>query len=495
MKKYSSVAQLLLNCEADGLTYPYGNSLIKLNTQGEEIIVVSDFHICSGLTEDKTYQGTENFFADGSFTRFIDHIQHRSNDKKILVINGDFLDFLRNTIVPQKEKDFILWMRELLAIGITKTLDELKASIVKKEITYGLKTDDYKSVWKFITMVEGHIDVFRALGKWLHDGNKLIVVKGNHDLEFYWLAVRNYLRLTLARENHNIESADLMDVMQNKILQNLFFVDDKIVLDEVFYIEHGHRYDKYSYVIDDPVLDNGTELNIPFGSFFNRYLMNRVELAYPFIDNVRPSSNILPILLRERFFLGLKLLFVHVPFMLRIIPKGYYEYMFKKVLTQMLALLIPAVAVTYLLIHNLAAIGSSSNSSWILQEIWTAGKYLSGLFGSYLLSRIVAHYQLTEPDMLDNPARRIMRENKKYKIVTMGHTHNPDQFQMDNRWYYNTGAWIPIVETDSSAIREDKTYTFLHFRRSPSGQPLPTVLERWDDDAGATRDLIIVEPK
>ena len=495
MGKYSTVAQLLLNCEIDGLAYPYGNSLVKLNTHDEEIVVVSDFHVCSGLTENKTYQGTENFFADGSFLRFIDHIQHRSDKKKILVINGDFLDFLRNTIVPRKEEDFILWMRELLAIGITKSVDELKASIVQKEITYGLKTDDYKSIWKFITMVEGHIGVFRALGKWMHDGNRLIVVKGNHDLEFYWLAVRNYLRLTLARESNSIKHADIMKIMKDNILPNLVFVDDKIVLDEIFYIEHGHRYDKYSHVIGNPVLDNGTELNIPFGSFFNRYLINRVELAYPFIDNVRPSSNILPMLLRDRFFLGLKLLFLHVPFMLRIIPKGYYEYMFKKVVTQMLALLIPAAAVAYLLVHNLPSPTTNANSPWILQEIWTLGKYLLGLFGSYLLSRIVAHYQLAEPDMLDEPAHRVLRENGEYKFVTMGHTHNPDQFQAHNRWYYNTGTWIPIVEIDSSAIREDKTYTFLHFRRSSGGELLATVLERWDDDAGAVRELIIVDPK
>lgn len=246
-----------------------------------------------------------------------------------------------------------------------------------------------------------------------------------------------------------------------------------------------------------PVLDNVTELNIPFGSFFNRYLINRVELAYPFIDNVRPSGNILPILMKQRFFLGLKLLFLHIPFMLRIIPKGYYEYMFKKAATQMLALLLPALMVAFLLIHNLPTItsNSASNLPWLVQELVAAGKYVLGLFGSYILSRIVSHYQLAEPDMLDGPARRILRENMEYKFVTMGHTHNPDQFQIDGRWYYNTGTWIPVVEADSAAIREDKTYTFLHFRRSPKGELLPTVLERWDDEAGTARDLVIVGPK
>lgn len=497
MDNNDSIARLLLSCENSGKVRPYGEPLVELSANGEEVIVVSDLHICSGLTKDRTYMGTENFFADGSFMRFIDHLSGRPGNKKLLVINGDFLDFLRNIMRPETEDDFDRWSRELAAIGIRKSVPELKASIVKKEITYGLKTDDYKSVWKLMTMADGHAEVFRALGKWLGGGNRIAVVKGNHDLEFYWPAVRNYFRLILSREIVGAGTSGQEQILEGTILPNLFFIDDRMVLDGEFYIEHGHRYDKYSRVLGRAVLDNGKELNIPFGSFFNRYLINRVELAYPFIDNVRPGGNILPLLMKQRFFLGLKLLFLHIPFMLRIIPKGYYEYMFRKVMTQMLALLVPAALVAFLIIHNFPNITQSSSSGlpWILRELVTLGKYVLGLFGSYILSRIVSYYQLAEPDMLDAPARRIIRENKRYRFVTMGHTHNPDQFQIEGRWYYNTGTWIPIVETDSAAIREDRTYTFLHFRRSGDGKLHPTVLERWDDDAGAARALAIVEPK
>ena len=495
MEKYSSTAQLLLSCEANGPASEYGRSLINLVTNGEEIAVVSDFHICSGFTQDKTYTGTENFFADASFLRFIENLAGRSNKKKLLIINGDFLDFLRNVLVPETAGDFAHWRSELEAIGIVKSVGELKGSLVKKELTYGLKTDDYKSIWKFITIVEGHSQVFRALGKWLSEGNKLVIVKGNHDLEFYWLAVRNYLRLTLAREVRNFRGTEIMDIMADTVLPSVIFVDDAILLDGVFYIEHGHKFDKYSFVIGKPVLDNGTELNIPFGSFFNRYLINRVELAYPFIDNVRPSGNILPVLMRERFFLGLKLLFLHIPFMLKVIPKGYYDYMFRKVLTQFLALLVPVLIVAFVLIQKMPQVSLSPDLSSVFNYLSTTVKYVLGLFGSYLLSRIVSYYQLAEPDMLNEPARRIMEKHPEYKFVTMGHTHNPDQFQIGGRWYYNTGTWIPIVESDSAAVRSDKTYTFLHFRRSEAGDILPTVLERWDDEAGAARELVIVQPK
>ena len=249
MGKYNSVTEMLLSCETNGMAHHYGDHLVKLDARNEEIVVVSDFHICSGLTPDKTYTGTENFFADGSFLRFLEHIGRRSDKRKTLVINGDFLDFLRNVLVPKKEEDFVLWKRELAAIGVMKSTDELRESIVDKELTYGLKTDDYKSVWKFITMVDGHIDVFQALGNWLNGTNRLVVLKGNHDLEFYWPAVRNYFRLTVAREIRKHEISELMNILEQTVLPNIFFIDDKVILDGEFYVEHGHRYDKYSRVV------------------------------------------------------------------------------------------------------------------------------------------------------------------------------------------------------------------------------------------------------
>ena len=96
------------------------------------------------------------------------------------------------------------------------------------------------------------------------------------------------------------------------MLPNVYFIADAAVFDDEFYIEHGHRYDRRNTVLGEKVLDGGEELNIPFGSFFSRYLINHIELAFPFFDNVRPNESLLPLLVRERFFLALRLLFRHV---------------------------------------------------------------------------------------------------------------------------------------------------------------------------------------
>jgi hypothetical protein len=46
----------------------------------------------------------------------------------------------------------------------------------KKEC--GLETDDYKSIYKLIQIRKGHTTFFNALAEWLHDGNKLLIVRG-----------------------------------------------------------------------------------------------------------------------------------------------------------------------------------------------------------------------------------------------------------------------------------------------------------------------------
>src|SRR5204863_10169611 len=140
------------------------------------------------------YSGTENFFADAAFCRFIDHLLARCSRPAILIINGDMVDFLRTPGYPRTQQQLSAWKELLETVGINMTMEDLHASISKKEHTFGLGTEDYKSVWKLDRIVKGHQDFYHALAKWIAHGHRLIVVKGNHDLEWYWLAVRNFLR-------------------------------------------------------------------------------------------------------------------------------------------------------------------------------------------------------------------------------------------------------------------------------------------------------------
>lgn len=520
----TETANLLSECEErfPAARYQRDIAVVPISSDGADVFVVSDLHLAAGKRDDGRYAGTENFFSDSSFHRFLIHAHESCERKKaLLVINGDFIDFLRITEGPCTDEEYAAWQRVLEQIGILMPVEQLKASVTTREVKcdpppgskqmrrlramcgitprgVGLKTHDFKSVWKIDAVANGHPLFFNALAEWVDLGHRLIIVKGNHDLEWYWLAVRNYMRLTLgeriARKQGGDFEANLNTALTDKVIPQVTFIDDGMVIDGNFYIEHGHRYDKYTRVLGAPILEEGNELNIPFGSFLNRYLLNFIELDYPFLDNVRPTRNVLPMLIRERFPLAMKLLLGHLPFAMKIIPKQYYDYMFRRVLITALAVGLPILLVawqqrkTILSLLDAATYSSSDRFTDVaLGFVMNFGWMLL----SYVLARVVAYFQLEEPDSLAVFARKKLDQNPQYRFMTMGHTHNPDLVDHYGRCFYNTGTWIPIVESTSADLREDRTYTVLAMRQGADGFESGT-LYRWDDEAGRMEEAIII---
>ncbi len=196
-----------------------GVLMIDSRTNGVrgDIVVISDLHIGSGLNPSDNFTGNENFFADGAMKRFLNAVAQKRLENAnravqtapmTLIINGDFIDFLRITDYPDSERDFNEWLEAIQLVGITNYADAhaLNASIaVEQKEGYGLKTNDFKSVWKLHVSTDGHAKIIEALADWLADGHKLVITKGNHDLEWFWQPVRNYLRYRLAEKLRRME--------------------------------------------------------------------------------------------------------------------------------------------------------------------------------------------------------------------------------------------------------------------------------------------------
>ncbi len=195
-----------------------------------EIFIVSDLHLGRGREPyTRRFICTENFVSDQAFERWL-HASH-PEEKKLLILNGDSFDFIRITNCPETPDDFAKWCALLARLGVTKTIDQLQAAISRKEETYGLQTDDYKSVWKLLQIAAGHQEFFQALAYWIEHGGSLLVVKGNHDLDLYWPLVRKAMLLFLQDEGASAAA-----------LQRVFYCDSAMSLHNV-YVEHGHQYD------------------------------------------------------------------------------------------------------------------------------------------------------------------------------------------------------------------------------------------------------------
>lgn len=457
----------------------YDNPNVALASDGRDIIVVSDLHLAAGRDNSGRYSGTENFFADDSFARFTHFINpSQGGAKRILIINGDFIDFLRVVDTPEGN-GFKEWHDELASIGFRKTLDELKQAVDDKERKFGLRTHDYKSIWKLYLVWRGHRELFTSLAEWVANGNKLIITKGNHDLEWFYPQVRKYFIQLLTRDGAPT-NADIL------------FVDHSLTIDGTFYIEHGHCYDKFSTVVGEPFFADTEELNIPFGSFFNRYLINTIELEYPYLDNVKPAENIVPLLIRERFPLALKIFGWQIWFLLKMVRKRYWHFMFAKSLGIVASLLIPLVGVAYLLwkTNFFATISDLALPGFVMSGLTSIG----GMVLSFVLSRIVAKLGLKEPTALSEFAREHFKNHPNHSLVTLGHTHHPDEFNEDGKQFFNTGTWIPIIETSSAEVSYERTFTYLHVRSTLQGLTAEH-LQKWNDDAGRGEPVRLIRKK
>lgn len=446
-----------------------------LNTTAAHLLIISDLHIARGKEPSGMITGTENFFADDALQRWIQfHLHKYQEESALLVINGDFIDFLR-VIFTETEVlhfDYVEWQKILQKVQIHKTIEELKNSFTEDEKVYGFKTDDFKSIWKLEKVFAGHEKVFLALVEWLSCPNKeLLILKGNHDLEWHWEKVQAYfsVKLNEIALQHN-----------KRIIGKISFIQDSIIINEKLYIEHGHRYDKFSHVVGTPTLDGklSGQLRLPLGSFVNRYLLNRIEIAYPFLDNIRPTSNILAILLKERFPLAIEILTKRVLALLKFVDKKAFSYVFGQALTFIGIIMIPVVLTIFLMykdITNINLKGDWSNLSFL--------KNLGTLVISYIIGQFVGVFNLKEPDDLSQEAPNIFKKYPNLEVITMGHTHNPMQIFQDNKAFFNSGTWIPIVEHTVGNLKEDKTYNYIELNFLEKELFTKDSLKRWNDDA------------
>ena len=462
----------------------YGISSVNIPAKNNCIYVISDLHLAAGVNECGNFDGTENFYADNSFARFLDHLQSKCvTNRATLIINGDFIDFLRITNIPVRDEEFIAWQNILNLTGIDKSTAELKNSIVKKEITYGLKTDNYKSVWKLHVCIGGHSKLFERLAQWLSDGNDLVITKGNHDLEWVWKEVRVYLQYWLANNIAQQHQRSVEEVISTTIIAQTVFVDDNLIIDGSVYIEHGHKYENMTSVKDGPLIASKQELNLPLGSFFNRYLINRIEQLYPYLDNIRPTQNILLVLFRERFPFAIKVLFRYLWLMGLLVQKRIFWQTLKYLFTFLLVIVLPVAITVLAIVNGRSSQPASGNNSFIIQQLLSAAKNLGFLFLSYIIARVMVMVKLKGPASFYGEAQHIFSINPALEVVTFGHTHNPEQFGDAGKWYFNTGTWTPVYESSSAEVRMDKTYTFLQINRDENGKYRPLLLQRWSDDA------------
>jgi len=196
-----------------------------------DYVLLSDVHLGSDLVTHvrpwaRTSWLTSEAAVDDQLVSLLAHHRRQRGERPLCVVMaGDFLD--------------------LVGVSLSPPAVPLRTTPNFEEQQYGLGSAADHVVHKVWAIARRHPRVFRALMELLADGNRLVVVRGNHDIELYWHSAQRALIEAICEHAPEAERAELAARIA---IQPWFFV-----VEGLLYVEHGHQFDAMcSY--GDPLL-------------------------------------------------------------------------------------------------------------------------------------------------------------------------------------------------------------------------------------------------
>jgi UDP-2,3-diacylglucosamine pyrophosphatase LpxH len=493
------------------------------------LLVVSDLHLSQGCDPEtgKTSR-LEDFFRDDAFARFLRYHEGIRDQPRfggrpwLLILNGDLFDFLQVVSLPE----------DGMPLRTVRGVDD-RSELSASERAHGLGTTAGESAWKLKQIARGHPRFFAALGWFVAHGNRVLVVRGNHDVDLHWEEVQECLVMETQLAYMRQRSKDgrgppLSPAACRKCISFspwLYYEAGRI------YVEHGGQYDALNHFHDflNPVLpDDPERIELPMGSLFVRYLFNKVEDVHPFADNVKPLTRYLkwafrsdPIrtmeLLLSRGWVFLRALWktgqkaaraaLHGP------PEDVSAHEEPSSLPAAVTKEIKALArwrvetfwqtwagsalqglVRLLTVLIIGAFIALAGVSLVMDSArrWLAGVYLAMAILAAVLGRGLQHVlsRMLEQSYLLEVAQNleeILKPAGGVRYIVMGHDHRPMIERLEKAWYVNTGAWVPLYEKEGP-IEGRESLTFFRLTRDHQGTP---ELLRWDDAGGAPTRMVL----
>jgi UDP-2,3-diacylglucosamine pyrophosphatase LpxH len=300
---------------------------MPLNLREYDLMVVSDLHLSEGRDAGtKKFSLNEDFFFDEEFARLLDYQMHRivgrpRERKWHLIINGDFLDFLQ-VVSTGVEREVL----EYLHVNTQKEALQM-LSFDQEHPEYGFGCGPHETVYKLWKIMDGHWIFFEALADFVADGNVVTIGRGNHDVEFIYPEVQQALAPKLRRmyddklrRENDLERSHKLDLFDQAVEGNrIRFMDWFYYEEGLIWVEHGNQYEEanaFRYWLC-PLLPASAsvdpkrkdEIDLPWGSFFVRYLFNKVEQKEPFADNIKPQTKFISWFLTHHPLMALGFLF------------------------------------------------------------------------------------------------------------------------------------------------------------------------------------------
>ncbi|MCC6898679.1 MAG: metallophosphoesterase [Polyangiaceae bacterium] len=187
-------------------------------TSRHNLLVLSDVHLGSDLVQHcrpgAPLRSAASSRRDRDLAALLDWYRERPAEGRPwrLVIAGDLVDFV--------------------GMSVSGETSELVTEPNLDEQSHGLGGAVDHTLAKLRRVADHHRGVFAAMGRFVAAGNTLVVVRGNHDVDFHWEPVQAAFRAIL--REHGATHLDAIE------FADWFYYEEGVV-----YVEHGHQYDDY----------------------------------------------------------------------------------------------------------------------------------------------------------------------------------------------------------------------------------------------------------
>jgi UDP-2,3-diacylglucosamine pyrophosphatase LpxH len=206
---------------------------VQYPTTNANFIFFSDVHLGSDLVQHvrpwTVSRLKQMARIDRDLAAMLDHYRTERDPERPwrLVIAGDLVDFIGMNIAPAQGSE--LW-----------------AHLNAEERELGLGSTEEMAAAKMRAVAERHSHAFTRLAAFVAEGNSLVLVRGNHDVDFHWQAARS--AFVEALRERAPEGASLEGFEDRIEFCPLFYYEEHL-----FYVEHGHQFDpmcSYHYPLE-----------------------------------------------------------------------------------------------------------------------------------------------------------------------------------------------------------------------------------------------------
>ena len=492
-----------------------------------DIVVVSDLHLGRGKNPATgRYSRLEAFFFDDDFDGFCRWLCSEAEAHKngvTLVLNGDTFDLLR--IEPPAAEQG----RKHQSPQLTPAA----ASAIVGDI------------------VSGHPTFFSGLARLLLAGHHVVFTPGNHDLEIQWACVQDVVRGALAAHATELSDEITAERIGERIVFEPWFYYEpgRIWIEHgcQYDPENAFQFPLRAGIEHDAAAVRQAERDLPMGSVFQRYLYNGFGNITFIVPNSQSNLRYFRWLILNKPRLLMRVAFSQFPFFLQVVralaksagsterveeshraeldrlsvssglnDKVHKVDEFKQirgsaaVVTRGLLLQILKV-VAFVLVTTLVGTGLWFSGFYAINEIEGGVGFKAVLFlilnflfllsSAVTLTLVLLRAPLGPSSRLPRKAAKKIAETLNVPLVTFGHTHDEVIWHIDREgradgkdrnaaeptWFFNTGTWIAVFNSDELVPRERVQYTFLRVR-GKTGELL-----RWSPGRHDAPPVILLE--